>query len=59
MANMLTLDGIVDYADHSATAKAGFSFPRFAVMAVMGGMFIALGGLLAVIVAAALVSSGM
>jgi formate/nitrite transporter len=48
---MLTPDGIVDYADHSATAKAGFSLPRFAVMAVMGGMFIALGGLLAVIVA--------
>lgn len=51
MANMLSPDGIVDYADQGAVAKAGYEFPRMMVMAAMGGMFIALGGLLAVIVA--------
>lgn len=51
MANMLTPDGIVDYADHGAVAKAGFPVMRLVVMAIMGGMFIALGGLLAVVVA--------
>ncbi|WP_211251254.1 formate/nitrite transporter family protein [Deefgea rivuli] len=51
MTGMLAPSAIVDYIEHSAVEKSALPFSRLAVMAMIGGMFISLGGLLAVVVA--------
>lgn len=51
MDGMLTPPAIVDYVDRAACDKAALSPARLLVMAALGGMFIALGGLLALVVA--------
>ncbi|WP_028449185.1 formate/nitrite transporter family protein [Chitinibacter tainanensis] len=51
MSNMLAPSGIVDYVEHSALDKVALPQARLWVMAIIGGMFISLGGLLALVVA--------
>ena len=51
MTGMLAPAAIVDYVEHSALDKAAMPLARLGVMAMIGGMFISLGGLLALIVA--------
>ena len=51
MTGILAPAAIVDYVEHSALDKALLSFSRLGVMALIGGMFISLGGLLALVVA--------
>ncbi|MGV1006092.1 MAG: formate/nitrite transporter family protein [Candidatus Nanopelagicales bacterium] len=42
---------LIDHAGHSGLAKAELSIPKLFVMSLLGGVFIALGGMLAVVVA--------
>ncbi len=51
MNGMLAPSAIVDYVEHSALEKSALPCSRLAVMAIIGGMFISLGALLAVYVA--------
>ena len=51
MTEMLAPSAIVDYVEHSAIEKSALPFSRLAVMAMIGGMFISLGALLALVVA--------
>ncbi|WP_228028045.1 formate/nitrite transporter family protein [Chitinibacter fontanus] len=51
MSNMLAPAGIVDYVEHSALDKVALPINRLLVMAIIGGMFISLGGLLALVIA--------
>lgn len=51
MALILSPSYIVDYVNHSAIDKAALRVPRLLVMAMLGGIYISLGGLLALVVA--------
>ncbi|STR46013.1 formate/nitrite transporter family protein [Iodobacter fluviatilis] len=50
MSEMNSPQQIVDYVDHAALDKAALPFSRLIVMAMLGGAFIGLGGLLAIVV---------
>ncbi len=51
MAQILSPSYLVDYINDSAKDKAALHVPRLLVMAVLGGIYISLGGLLALVVA--------
>jgi formate/nitrite transporter len=51
MSEMNSPAQVVDYVDHAASEKAALPFSRLLVMAIMGGVYIGLGGLLALVVA--------
>jgi formate/nitrite transporter len=51
MSEMNSPAQIVDSADHTATEKAALPFNRLFVMAMMGGAYIGLGGLLGLVIA--------
>ncbi|SMC28279.1 formate/nitrite transporter [Andreprevotia lacus DSM 23236] len=51
MPQLLTPPALVDYIDDTARAKAGLSAPRLVVMAFLGGVYIAVGALLALVIA--------
>ncbi|WP_148715979.1 formate/nitrite transporter family protein [Chitinolyticbacter meiyuanensis] len=50
-SNLRSPAEIVDYVAHGAVDKAALPLPRLGLMAVLGGIYIALGGLLALVVA--------
>lgn len=51
MSQILSPSYIVDYVNDAAMSKAALRPPRLLVMSILGGMYIALGGLLALVVA--------
>ena len=51
MAQILTPSYLVDYINDAAVSKAVLNPPRLLVMAMLGGIYISLGGLLALVVA--------
>lgn len=51
MAQILSPSYLVDYINDAALSKSRLEQPRLLVMSVLGGMYIALGGLLAMVVA--------
>jgi formate/nitrite transporter len=51
MTGMLAPNGIVDYIDQGAVEKVAMPAQRLFVMAIIGGMFISLGALLAIVIA--------
>ena len=50
-SNILSPDHLVNYIDDAAVTKVALHPPRLLVMAFLGGIFISLGALLAVVVA--------
>ncbi|WP_255989626.1 formate/nitrite transporter family protein [Chitinolyticbacter albus] len=53
--SLRTPSEIVDYVAHGAVDKAALPLPRLGLMAVLGGVYIALGGLLALVVAGGMI----